>query len=312
LLEHAASELEKVDAELASLPAATPPVEGDAEMKAAAGALDRAGMLKLYDDIEEANRAATIAGGWVSIPEAVGPIHARETPEALVPLTGDGGSMNPPPTYVPDNTGWWNVQHFQSTWTSDERYRIIRDARGFLDSGMGTYAAHEGFPGHHLQLAIARLHPDPIRSILPDCPQNEGWALYAEEVFADHGGLHRSADARRAVLGGYRSRIRRVFYDVNIESGNWTIQEAADWKQQLPAGQGQPDEDLLRSINWPTQLVCYFGGKTQILALREAAKAKAGAAWDERAFHDAFLREGSIPIALTRAKLLGEPVPPLP
>ena len=102
-------------------------------------------------------------------------------------------------------------------------------------------------------------------------------------------------------------------YDVNIETGTWSLQQAADWKHQKP---GAPlDEDLLRSINWPTQLICYFAGKSQILELREAVRARAVAAgqpFDERAFHDAFLREGSIPVALTRAKMLGEPIPGLP
>jgi len=38
-------------------------------------------------------------------------------------------------------------------------------------------------------------------------------------------------------------------------------------------------------------------------------KAKLGPRYSDRAFHDAFLAEGSIPVALIRAKLLGEPVP---
>lgn len=65
-------------------------------------------------------------------------------------------------------------------------------------------------------------------------------------------------------------------------------------------------------MNWPTQLVCYQGGKSQIIALRDAVAAREGAAFDERRFHDAFLAEGSIPIALIRAKMLGKPVPDLP
>ena len=125
--------------------------------------MTRESMLALYDTIEEANRAATEAGGWVTIPTAVGPVRARETPDALLPLTGDGGSMNPPPTYIASNTSWWNVQHYRAEWGLEERLAIVTDALGYLENGMGPYAAHEGVPGHHLQLAIARLHPDPRR-----------------------------------------------------------------------------------------------------------------------------------------------------
>jgi uncharacterized protein (DUF885 family) len=47
----------------------------------------------------------------------------------------------------------------------------------------------------------------------------------------------------------------------------------------------------------------------QILELMEAYREKLGAAYSERRFHDALLAEGSVPVALIRAKLLGEPVP---
>jgi hypothetical protein len=312
LLVRAQASLADVDARLATLPPRPPPPAPTAAQLDEAHALTREGLLALYDGVESANRAATVKGGWVSIPDGVGPIHARETPDAMVPLTGDGGSMNPPPTYATSNIGYWNVEHFRPEWTEDERVETVIDAEGFLTNGMGPYAAHEGFPGHHLQLAIARLNPNPLRSILPDPAQNEGWGLYAEEALYEHGGLGTSQDSERSYLGSYRGRIRRVVYDVNIETGAWDLQQAADFKGQAAPGKGHVDEDILRSINWPTQLICYYVGKSQIVQLRDDYRAKMGASYDERAFHNAFLAEGSIPVALIRAKLLGEPVPDLP
>jgi uncharacterized protein (DUF885 family) len=64
-----------------------------------------------------------------------------------------------------------------------------------------------------------------------------------------------------------------------------------------------------RTINWPTQLICYFAGKEQILMLKAAVKAKLGSAYSERAFNDELLALGSVPYVFARAKLLGEPVP---
>lgn len=311
LLADARLELTRIDAALAALPP-VPEVAPDEAARVEAAALTQERLLALYDSVQAANRAATIAGGWVTVPEAVGPILTRPTPEAMIPLTGDGGSMNPPPTYAASNIGYWNVEHFTPDWTEAARLQTVTAWRGFRENGAGTYAAHEGFPGHHLQLSIARLNPDPIRSILPDCPQNEGWGLYAESVFAAHGGLGSGPGAQRAVLGSSRGRVARVVYDVQIEQGSWTLQEAADWKYRAAPGEGRIDEDLARAVNWPTQLVCYQGGKSQIIALRDAVAAREGAAFDERRFHDAFLAEGSIPIALIRAKMLGEPVPDLP
>lgn len=310
LLARAQADLTTVDARIAALPPRPDPVPPGEDMIEMARTLTRERLLGLYDVIEEANRAATVRGGWVTIPGTVGPIHARETPDALVPLTGDGGSMNPPPTFATSNIGYWNVEHFNPGWTEAERLGMVTNALGFLSNGMGPYAAHEGFPGHHLQLSLARLNPDPLRSILPDPVQNEGWALYAEEVFFRHGGLDPAAE--RSILGSYRHRIRRVVYDVHIETGAWDLQRAADYKYNAEPGQGAIDEELMRSIQWPTQLICYYAGRAQIVQLREDYARKMGAQYDERAFHDQLLAAGSIPITLIRAGLLGEAVPDFP
>lgn len=306
LLSKAQADLVAIDAELVNAPPRWQAGEPTPEQAELAAHLDQATLLSLYDGVSEHNREATIAGGWVTIPDTVGPIHARATPEAMIPLTGDGGSMNPPPTFVASNVGYWNVEHVSPTATEAENVETVEVLQAAALNGMGPYSAHEGFPGHHLQLALARLNPDPLRSILPDPAQNEGWGLYAEEVFHAHGGFGDDPRAAATTLRSYRGRVGRVVYDVQIESGRWTPEEGQAWKSGHPA---DPDEDVLRSINWPTQLVAYYGGKAEIVALREAYRAKLGAAYSDRAFHDAFLAEGSIPVALIRAKLLGEPLP---
>jgi hypothetical protein len=309
LLKEAETQLAAVDAELATLEPKLAPVTPTPAQADMARALTREALLGLYDATEVSLRAAPLKGRWVSIPDAVGPVRARETPDAMVPLTGDGGSMNPPPTYVAGNVAFWNVEHFRPEWSEGERLAKVTIAQGFAKNRFGAYAAHEGFPGHHLQLAIARLHKDPLRSILPDPVQNEGWALYAEEALWEHGGMDPVPASRDAMLRSYRFRIARVMYDVNIERGDWDLQRGADFKSKAAPGKGEIDEDILRAIQWPTQLVCYFAGKLEIVRLRDELKKRQGAKFDERAFHDALLAEGSVPIALVRAKMLGEPIP---
>jgi hypothetical protein len=36
--------------------------------------------------------------------------------------------------------------------------------------------------------------------------------------------------------------------------------------------------EILRTVNWPAQLICHFAGKQQILALKRDYKARLGAA----------------------------------
>ncbi len=316
LLALAQSELATTDSAMAAIKARISP---DAEVpqgptptpaqRALAATLTQAKLLALYDDVARTERAFLDRSRLFTIPREVGPIHARPTPAGMIPLTGDGGSMNPPPPVGRSNVGWWNVEHMDTTWTLDQKAARIALTQGFRETWMGPYAAHEGVPGHHLQLSISCLNPNPIRWILQDNGLCEGWAMYAEDVFWRAGGLGDTPLASYRALGSWRGRIRRVVYDVNIERGAWTLQEAADWKRNTAPGKARVDEDVMRSIHWPAQLIAYFTGKMQLMELRDAWRAKMGAAYSLRAFNDAVLAEGNIPVALIRAKLLGEPVP---
>jgi hypothetical protein len=306
-------ELATADAEIAPLAARLPPEAPlPADLEAKAVHLDQASLLALYDNIQSENRAAIERLGFVTIPPGVGPIHARVTPDAMVPLTGDGGSMSAPPPFINDSTGWWNVEHFNPAMPLEDREKLVRRAALFRENGMGSYSVHEGLPGHHLQLSIARLNSNPIRNLFQDNVQVEGWALYAERLMWEQGGLGDSLAAQVGERRSWRFRCRRVIYDVNVETGAWTLQQAADWKSQTAPGQGVIDPDLKRTINWPAQLVGYFTGREQILILKEDYKKKVGAAYNERRFNDDLLALGSVPYAFARAKMLGEQVPDFP
>lgn len=310
LLAMAQRELTEVDAAMAELePRLAPPLQATPAQLELARELDQRKLLALYDGINQANRRFLDRSNLLTIPPGVGPIRTRPTPEAMIPLSGDGGSMNPPPPFGTSNVGWWNVERFRENWTLETRVAKVVGAQEHQRTGMGPYAAHEGVPGHHLQLSIARLHPNPLRSLFQDYALVEGWAMYAEEIFWRAGGLGGSPDAEHRALRSWRGRIRRVFYDVHVECGDWTLQEAADFRHQTGPGQGEIDDDVLRAIHWPSQLIGYFAGKTQILELRDAYREKLGVAYADRGFHDALLAEGSIPLTLIRAKLLGEAVP---
>jgi uncharacterized protein (DUF885 family) len=51
-----------------------------------------------------------------------------------------------------------------------------------------------------------------------------------------------------------------------------------------------------RYIAWPGQALAYKLGQLDILKLREEARQKLGPGFDLRAFHDAVLSEGALPL----------------
>lgn len=310
LLALAEAELERVDAEIVALEAnrtaAAPLRVDDAE----AAALDEAGMLRLHDQAVAEDLAAVRDMDIVTVPDDLPTLRARVTPAAMVPLTGDGGSMNPVPYFGPTSGAWWNVSSWPADATLDHKRATIRLIRDRDRSWFGPYTAHEGVPGHHLQLALFRANPRPVRLLLASPVSIEGWALYSEGVFEAHGGFGGHVDGRLAMLRAWRHRVRRVIFDVKVETGAWTLQQAADWKHGAAPGEGTIDPELLRAVQWPTQLISYFAGATEIRQLRQACETKAGEGFSEKAFHDALLAEGPVPVRLAVPQVLEACPPP--
>ncbi len=303
----AEAELARVDAEIAALEAQRGPVEEGVDAPGPdteAALLDEARVLALHDaavaeDLEDTRRMDI-----VTVPADLPPLRARVTPTAMVPLTGDGGSMNPVPFFGPTEGAWWNVSSWPAEAELDQKAAMLRLVRDRDHTWFGPYTAHEGVPGHHLQLAIFRQNAHPVRLLLASPVSIEGWALYAEGVFEAHGGFGGHTDGRLAMLRAWRHRVRRVIFDVNVETGVWTLQEAADWKHGAAPGEGAIDPELLRAVQWPTQLISYFAGAQEILALKAECREKWGADFSERRFHDALLAEGPVPLVLAREGVL--------
>jgi len=300
LLARAEAELEVVEAEIMALSILITPHElPTAEEEAIAASLDAAGFLALHDRMVSDQLSLLRGMGVLTVPADLLPLRARPTPAALIPLTGDGGSMSPVAPFGVTEGAWWNVEQFRDIGVDG-----VVDMYRHQDTWFGPYAAHEGVPGHHLQLAITRDNPRPVRKLLQSTPAVEGWALYAEELFEQNGGFGGAERGRLLTLNSYRARIKRVIFDVRVETGEWTLQQAADWKHGAAPGEGRIDPELLRTVQWPTQLISYYAGKAEIVALRAELEAAWGEAFSEQAFHDALLAEGPIPVSLAREALL--------
>ncbi len=312
LLQMAETDLAALDAQIAQLEANRPPeAPPTVEEAQRALALDQADVLRLYDEVVANYLGRLRAMGVLTVPTDLPPLRARPTPDALVPLTGDGGSMNPVPLFGPTEGAWWNVEHHDADMSYADRVGKVVSMQRASETWMGPYAVHEGVPGHHLQLSIARTHQRPVRRLFQNTASVEGWALYAESLFESNGGFEQSEVGRLMMLRSYRARVKRVVFDVKVETGVWTLQEAADWKHGAKPGEGKVDPELLRAVHWPTQLVSYYAGMKQIEAIKEECRAKWGDNFSETAFHDALLAEGPISLSLVRTALLakGPPAP---
>ena len=89
--------------------------------------------------------------------------------------------------------------------------------------------------------------------------------------------------------------------DTGLHALRWPRQRSIDFLKSA----GLTDTDAVietdRYISWPGQALTYKVGQREIERLRRALSARDGSAFDLRAFHDAVLGHGSLPLAtLTR------------
>jgi uncharacterized protein (DUF885 family) len=168
-----------------------------------------------------------------------------------------------------------------------------------------TLTLHEGLPGHHLQ--VARAHE---LTQLPAFRRygwyqafGEGWAQYAEGLGPELG-LLRDPFSRFGYLADEQLRAARLVIDTGIHALGWTRQQALDYLNTNTANPA-PDNELEvdRAIAQPGQVLAYKIGQLRITALRRQAESALGERFDVRAFHDAVLGNGALPLDLLERQM---------
>lgn len=160
-------------------------------------------------------------------------------------------------------------------------------------------AFHEAVPGHHLQIAIAqeltglpdfRRHAGPTAYV-------EGWGLYTERL-ADEMGLY-SGDLDRIGIASFDGwRACRLVVDTGMHALGWSRDRAIAFMLEHTAlAPNNVVNEVDRYISMPGQALAYKLGQLEIRRLRSEAEAAIGPRFDIRAFHDAILGCGAVPLA---------------
>jgi uncharacterized protein (DUF885 family) len=202
-------------------------------------------------------------------------------------------------------------------------------------------AIHEGFPGHDWHFRYMTEHKDQISNIRwltpgavedssamwSDSMATEGWGLYSEELMSEQTPNHKygfySAGEYLYELQGQLLRAVRIRVDVGLHTGRMTFDQAIDYftehVQFTPGARVRATTDpaakaafdsatraIYRYSKWPTQAIAYNLGKNAIIELREACKARSGASFSAKRFHERFMSQGQIPVAFIRDSFLEE------
>jgi uncharacterized protein (DUF885 family) len=190
----------------------------------------------------------------------------------------------------PDGSGpgWMNL----NTYQPEKQVRYDKE----------SLTLHEAVPGHVLQGAIAQAVtgvPE-FRRFYFNSAYGEGWALYAESLGSELG-VYRDPYTRFGRLTSERFRAVRLVVDTGLHALGWSREQAVAYFAQHAPEESTAEID--RYISWPAQALAYKLGELKIQELRRAAEKALGPKFDIRAFHDAVLRNGALPLDLLDAQV---------
>ena len=173
-------------------------------------------------------------------------------------------------------------------------------------ASISNTSIHEAYPGHHLQLDSARRNPSLTR-LMADAPEFvEGWGMYSELMMREQGF---DADPRFRLIMHTDAiwRACRIILDVRMHRGEIGVDEATDFLVEQTSFE-RPNAHA--EAQWytyrPTYPLSYLLGRTLLLGLRADEQRRLGDDFSLKGFHDALLRNGSLPISFHRRLMTGK------
>ncbi len=157
---------------------------------------------------------------------------------------------------------------------------------------------HESSPGHSLQGALAEeqgAQPDFRRKNYISA-YGEGWALYTEKLGKEMG-IYETPYEDFGRLTYEMWRACRLVIDTGLHHEGWTRDQALAYLRDRTAlSEHEVTTEVDRYISWPGQALSYKLGELAIVRLRAEAENELGDRFDIKAFHDAVLSQGSVPL----------------
>jgi hypothetical protein len=244
----------------------------------------------------EAARKFVIDKDLVAFPSEV---RVRVEPTPAYQRDGSFASMRMPGAFETKATeAFYYVTPVEPEWDAKHKEEHLRLFNRWV---VGMIDVHEAYPGHFLQFLYAPRFRTKTRKLIAAASNGEGWAHYCEEMVVDHGFGGGDARMRLAQLSEALLRDCRYVAGIKLHTAGWTVDEATSlFQEQCFQEPANARAEAVRGTYNPTYLYYTFG-KLEIKELAREYMEKKHATLKQ--FHDAFVAQGALPIAVVR-KLL--------
>jgi uncharacterized protein (DUF885 family) len=186
-------------------------------------------------------------------------------------------------------------------------YINLKDTAEWPKYTLPSLTYHEALPGHQWEGSIALMSDAPMlrKVAIGFAAYGEGWALYAEQLADELGAYEGDPLGKVGFLQSLQFRAVRIVVDTGMHAMKWSREKATDYMVEMT---GMPRTRVQREIDryciWPGQACSYKIGHTEWVRIREEAKARAGAKFDLKVFHDV-LRNGGMPLVVLEQVVKG-------
>jgi uncharacterized protein (DUF885 family) len=214
-------------------------------------------------------------------------------------------SYQNPPAFAPSMHGHFFVP-YPPDGASEEEIGKRLESNSY--PAIPSTSVHEAYPGHHWHLSMAKLNPSHLRQWLGTSYFSEGWALYAERMMREQGFF---TDLRHRMFQYEATLFRaaRIVVDTSLHMGEMEYDDAVAYMlENSSLTEPTARAEVTRYCSWPTQASAYLTGCLEIVRIRDRFLSARNASTSDtqhlRAFHDALVSSGDLPIALAERAVM--------
>jgi uncharacterized protein (DUF885 family) len=263
----------------------------------AAGQLVPVAQQQLAELVDFINRQRII-----SIPEGA-PVAVAPTPRFY--RWTFASMWTPGPFETRSLRAFYYITDVDPSWPPERQDEHLRD---FNYGALWSISIHEVFPGHFLHYQHLRQIESKLRKsiLFSSAAFVEGWAHYCEQMMVEEGFRRDDPAVRLGQLAEALIRLCRFVVGIRLHCEDMSVEQGVRFfREEAFLEDTSARREAERGTFDPSYIV-YSAGKLMVLKLREDYKAKMGPKYSLKQFHDTLLGNGTVPVWLHRALMLGE------